>query len=96
MTFEEAIEIIEEVDGEVGAIGYIIKKLQETYAPKIKMPQKIMLVFMEMKFNYQVDFEFFWKLMGDCVATDYLRENYKEEEIMLAWLHPELIGVSDD
>ena len=37
MTFEEAIEIIEEVDGEVGAIGYIINKLQETYAPKIKI-----------------------------------------------------------
>ena len=73
-----------------------IDKLQSTYAPKIKMPQKIMLVFMEMKFNYQVDFEFFWKLMGDCVATDYLRENYKEEEIMMAWLHPELIEVSYD
>lgn len=93
MTFEEAIEIIEEVNGEVGAIGYILNKLQETYAPKIKMPQKITLVFMEMKFNYQVDFEFFWKLMGDCVATDYLRENYKEEEVMTAWLHPELIEV---
>ena len=74
----------------------LIDGLKETYAPKIKMPQKIMLVFMEMKFNYQVDFEFFWKLMGDCVATDYLRENYKEEEIMMAWLHPELIEVSDD
>ena len=74
----------------------LIEGLRETYAPKIKMPQKIMLVFMEMKFNYQVDFEFFWKLMGDCVATDYLRENYKEEEIMTAWLHPELIEVSDD
>ena len=74
----------------------LIDGLKETYAPKIKMPQKIMLVFMEMKFNYQVDFEFFWKLMGDCVATDYLRENYKEEEIMMAWLHPELIEVVDD
>ncbi len=74
----------------------LIEGLKETYAPKIKMPQKIMLVFMEMKFNYQVDFEFFWKLMGDCVATDYLRENYKEEELMQAWLHPELIEVSDD
>ena len=74
----------------------LIDGLKETYAPKIKMPQKIMLVFMEMKFNYQVDFEFFWKLMGDCVATDYLRENYKEEEIMMAWLHPELIEVSYD
>ena len=74
----------------------LIDGLKETYAPKIKMPQKIMLVFMEMKFNYQVDFEFFWKLMGDCVATDYLRENYKEEEIMMAWLHPELIEVTND
>ena len=74
----------------------LIDGLKETYAPKIKMPQKIMLVFMEMKFNYQVDFEFFWKLMGDCVATDYLRENYKEEELMQAWLHPELIEVSDE
>ena len=73
----------------------LIEGLRETYAPKIKMPQKIVLVFMEMKFNYQVDFEFFWKLMGDCVATDYLRENYKEEEIMMAWLHPELIEVVD-
>ena len=74
----------------------LIEGLRETYAPKIKMPQKIVLVFMEMKFNYQVDFEFFWKLMGDCVATDYLRENYKEEEIMMAWLHPELIEVVDE
>ena len=74
----------------------LIEGLRETYAPKIKMPQKIVLVFMEMKFNYQVDFEFFWKLMGDCVATDYLRENYKEEEIMMAWLYPELIEVTND
>ena len=110
MKFEEAIEKIEDecrVEAEGGfstkekdldtflALS-IIKNLQETYTPKIKMPQKIMLVFMEMKFNYQVDFEFFWKLMGDCVATDYLRENYKEEELMRAWLHPELIEVSDD
>ena len=109
MTFEEAIDKIflhqEEEDRNPGAyVSYdglgamvdIIRELEETYAPKIKMPQKIKLVFMEMKFNYQVDFEYFWKLMGDCVATDYLRENYKEEEIMTAWLHPELIEVSDD
>ena len=110
MKFEEAIELIEEkcgIEDENPFLNkerdldpflalYIIKNLKETYAQKIKMPQKIALVFMEMKFNYQVDFEFFWKLMGDCVATDYLRENYKEEEIMMAWLHPELIEVSDD
>ena len=109
MSFEEAIDKIilhqEEEDRNPGAyVSYdglgamvdILRELEATYAPKIKMPQKIMLVFMEMKFNYQVDFEFFWKLMGDCVATDYLRENYKEEEIMMAWLHPELIEVLDD
>lgn len=96
MTFEEALKLVEE-KASVYWVTYrvenLVNDLQETYAPKIKMPQKIMLVFMEMKFNYQVDFEFFWKLMGDCVATDYLRENYKEEEIMTAWLHPELIEV---
>ena len=94
MTFEEAEnEIIKIIVGEQYNVLDILNKLQETYAPKIKMPQKITLVFLEMKFNYQVDFEFFWKLMGDCLATDYLRENYKEEEIMMAWLHTELIEV---
>ena len=96
MTFEEAEnEIIKIIVGEQYNVLDILNKLQETYAPKIKMPQKITLVFLEIKFNYQVDFEFFWKLMGDCVATDYLRENYKEEEIMMAWLHPELIEVEE-
>ena len=99
MTFEEALKLVEEkasVYWDTYRVENLVNDLQETYAPKIKMPQKIMLVFMEMKFNYQVDFEFFWKLMGDCVATDYLRENYKEEEIMMAWLHPELIEVTHD
>lgn len=98
MTFEEALKLVEEkasVYWGTYRVENLVNDLQETYAPKIKMPQKIMLVFMEMKFNYQVDFEFFWKLMGDCVATDYLRENYKEEEIMMAWLHPELIEVKE-
>ena len=98
MTFEEALKLVEEkasVYWGTYRVENLVNDLQETYAPKIKMPQKIMLVFMEMKFNYQVDFEFFWKLMGDCVATDYLRENYKEEEIMTAWLHPELIEVEE-
>ena len=98
MTFEEALKLVEEkasVYWGTYRVENLVNDLQETYAPKIKMPQKIMLVFMEMKFNYQVDFEFFWKLMGDCVATDYLRENYKEEEIMTAWLHPELIEVKE-
>ena len=33
-------------------------------------------------------------VIGD--DDDYLRENYKEEKLMRAWLHPELIEVSDD
>lgn len=93
MTFEEALKLVEEkasVYWATHSVEDLVNDLQATYTPKIKMPQKIKLVFMEMKFNYQVDFEFFWKLMGDCVATDYLRKNYKEE-IMMAWLHPELI-----
>ena len=99
MTFEQAMKLVVEkatVYWGTYRVETLVNDLQETYAPKIKMPQKIKLVFMEMKFNYQVDFEFFWKLMGDCIATDYLRKNYKEEEIMMAWLHPELIEVSDD
>ena len=99
MTFEEALKLGEEkasVYWGTYRVENLVNGLKETYAPKIKMPQKITLVFMEMKFNYQVDFEFFWKLMGDCVATDYLRENYKEEEIMMAWLYPELIEVTND
>ena len=97
MTFEEAEnEIINIIVAEQHSVLDVLNNLQKTYAPKIKMPKKITMVFMEMKFNYQVDFECFWKLMGDCVATDYLRENYKEEEIMTAWLHPELIEVTDE
>ena len=77
MSFEEAIDKIilhqEEEDRNPGAyVSYdglgamvdILRELEATYAPKIKMPQKIMLVFMEMKFNYQVDFEFFLEVDG--------------------------------
>ena len=90
MTFEEAIEIIEEVDGEVGAIGYIINKLQETYAPKIKMTfeQKDGL----MQFLDESDFGFktFWICFG---SGSSLYKEFSEKELMQAWLHPELIEV---
>jgi len=93
MTFEEAIEIIEEVDGEIGAIGYIINKLQETYAPKIKMTfeQKDGL----MQFLDESDFGFktFWICFG---SGANLYKEFSEKELMLAWLHPELIEVTDD
>lgn len=91
MTFEEAIEIIEEVDGEVGAIGYIINKLQETYAPKIKMTQRESDMLKRLKRVPQTD-------VG---IVDYSRPEPKvllsnESKFVDAWLHPELIEVEND
>ena len=105
MTFEEAIEIIEDecrVEAEDGfstkerdldtflALS-IIKNLQETYAPKIKMTleqrDKLMLFIYE-----DENFEDFWYCYG------YGRKLYKEfseKELMRAWLHPELIEVEE-
>lgn len=105
MTFEEAIEIIEDecrVEAEDGfstkekdldtflALS-IIKNLQETYAPKIKMTieqkNKFMIFISE-----DEEFEDFWYCYG------YGRKLYKEfseKELMRAWLHPELIEVEE-
>lgn len=91
MTFEEAIEIIEEVDGELGAIGYIINKLQETYAPKIKMTKRESDMLERLKRTPQIG-------VG---IVDY---SGREPKVLLsnetyfvdAWLLPELIEVSDD
>lgn len=98
MTFEEAIEIIEEVDGEIGAIGYILNKLQETYAPKIKMTGEQKEEFMLFKEDEDIQlalnsfnpFEKFWFCMG---SGDSLYKNLSENQLMTAWLHPELIEV---
>ena len=69
-----------------------IEQLQETYAPKIKMTleqrDKLMIFIHE-----DENFEDFWYCYG------YGRKLYKEfteNELMQAWLHPELIEVSDD
>ena len=94
MTFEEAIEIIEEVDGDVGAIGYIINKLQETYAPKIKMTSEQKEQFMAFVDSPDDKFENFWFCLG---SGDSLYKNkISDEDLMRAWLHPELIEVVDD
>ena len=92
MTFEEAIEIIEDecrVEAEDGfstkerdldtflALS-IIKNLQETYAPKIKMT-----------------FEQKSKLMIFIYEGELYKE-FSKKELMLAWLHPELIEVTDE
>ena len=104
MTFEEAIELIEDecrVETEDGfstrekdldtflALS-IIKNLQETYAPKIKMTfeQKDGL----MQFLDESDFGFktFWICFG---SGSSLYKEFSEKELMQAWLHPELIEV---
>ena len=107
MTFEEAIEIIEEecrVEAEDGfstkekdldtflALS-IIKNLKETYAPKIKMTleqrDKLMIFIYE-----DENFENFWFCLG---SGDSLYKNkISEEDLMRAWLHPELIEVVDE
>lgn len=70
----------------------LIEGLRETYAPKIKMTleqrDKLMIFVYEDKY-----FEDFWYLYG---RGGELYKEFLEEELMRAWLHPELIEVSDD
>lgn len=111
MTFEEAIKSIKSsthwcgiaCDGDEdcdrhGLMYYenafdIVCKLQATYAPKIKMTieQKDEL----MQFLDESDLGFVTFLF--CVGSgDNLYKEFSEKELMQAWLHPELIEVSDD
>ena len=105
MTFEEAIELIEEecrVEAEDGfstkendldtflALS-IIKNLEETYAPKIKMTKIESDMIKRLKRMPQIDIS----------IADYSRPEPKvllsnESKFVDAWLHPELIEVSDD
>ena len=105
MTFEEAIEKIEDecrVEAEDGfstkekdldtflALS-IIKNLEETYAPKIKMTQRESDMLKRLKRVPQTD-------VG---IVDYSRPEPKvllsnESKFVDAWLHPELIEVSND
>ena len=108
MTFEEVIELIEEecrVEAEDGfstkekdldtflALS-IIKNLKETYAPKIKMTSEQKEEFMEFVNSPDDNFENFWFCLG---SGDSLYKNkISEEDLMRAWLQPELIEVTDD
>ena len=108
MTFEEAVDKIilhqEEEDRNPGAyVSYdglgamvdILRELEETYAPKIKMTleqrDKLMLFIYE-----DDDFEDFWFYFGKFSYGIGLYKEFSESELMRAWLHPELIEVSDD
>ena len=108
MTFEEAIEIIEDecrVEAEDGfstkerdldtflALS-IIKNLQENYAPKIKMTSEQKEEFMAFVNSPDDNFENFWFCLG---SGDSLYKNkISEEDLMRAWLNPELLEVTDD
>ena len=107
MTFEEAIEIIEDecrVEAEDGfstkekdldtflALS-IINNLQETYAPKIKMTSEQKDELMQFLGESDFGFENFWFCLG---SGSSLYKEFTENDLMRAWLHPELIEVVDD
>ena len=108
MTFEEVIEIIEEECGVEEGNGFytkekdldtflalsIINNLQETYAPKIKMTSEQKEELMAFLNSPDDNFENFWFCLG---SGDSLYKNkISEEDLMRAWLNPELIEVTDD
>ena len=71
----------------------LIDGLKETYAPKIKMTSEQKEEFMAFVDNPDDKFENFWFCLG---SGDSLYKNkISEEDLMRAWLHPELIEVTE-
>lgn len=107
MTFEEAIERIEEERGiedvnpflakerdlDIFLALSIIKNLEETYAPKIKMTFEQKDGLMQFLDGSDFGFKTFWICFG---SGSSLYKEFSEKELMQAWLHPELIEVVDD
>ena len=81
MTFEEAIEV-----------SKVISTLKETYAPKIKMTSEQKEEFMAFVKHPDDNFENFWFCLGSG-DSDY--KEFTENELMTAWLHPELVEVKE-
>ena len=72
----------------------LIDGLKETYAPKIKMTSEQKEQFMEFVDSPDDKFENFWFCLG---SGDSLYKNkINEDDLMRAWLHPELIEVEDE
>ena len=72
----------------------LIDGLKETYAPKIKMTSEQKEEFMAFVNSPDNNFENFWFCLG---SGDSLYKNkISEENLMRAWLHPELIEVVDE
>ena len=68
-----------------------VEDIEKIYAPKIKMSleqrDKLMLFIYE-----DEEFEYFWDCLGSGAS---LYKEFSEKELMLAWLHPELIEVTE-
>ena len=96
MTFEEAIELVEKkasVYWGTYRVENLVNDLQETYAPKIKMTFEQKDELMQFLGESDFGFENFWFCLG---SGSVLYREFTENELMRAWLHPELIEVSDD
>ena len=97
MTFEEAMKLVVEkptVYWGTYRVETLVNDLQETYAPKIKMTSEQKEEFMAFVNSPDDKFENFWFCLG---SGDSLYKNkISEEDLMRAWLHPELIEVEDD
>ncbi|CAM3169943.1 hypothetical protein HZR21_08585 [Lactococcus laudensis] len=71
----------------------LIEGLKETYAPKIKMTFEQKDELMQFLGESDFGFENFWICLG---SGANLYNEFTENELMRAWLHPELIEVTDD
>ena len=70
----------------------LIDGLKETYAPKIKMTSEQKEQFMEFVDSPDDKFENFWFCLGP--GDSLYKNKISEEDLMRAWLHPELIEVA--
>lgn len=96
MTFEEAIKLVEEkasVYWGTYRVENLVNDLQETYAPKIKMTSEQKEELMQFLGDSDSEFETFWLCLSSGAS---LYKEFTEKELMRAWLHPELIEVSDE
>lgn len=111
MTFEDAIEKINdlffepcipgystgdfapEFSGQIEDLEEIIEELQATYAPKIEMTSEQKEEFMAFVEHPDDNFENFWFCLGS--GDSLFKNKISEDDLMRAWLHPELIEVEE-
>ena len=72
----------------------LIDGLKETYAPKIKMTSEQKEEFMAFVDSPDDKFENFWFCLGS--GDSLFKNKISEDDLMRAWLNPELIEVTDD